>query len=484
MAYYLALGILNYDNDTIAPKKSLIEKSKYQSILSMEYYKIITSNEYIEVNDKLYDIKDSLSKDLSREITLNRKSIDRLRKIPSDLYQEYNELMSVSYVKWLEAKEKSDFSIFAPSLKRLIEISKEFAKYYGLINNNVYDTLLDDYEEGMNTEILDNFFGLLRDRITPLLEKIDKSKVIIRDDFSKAKVNHDKQMDLTKFALKEIGFDFNRGVIGETEHPFTSGITPNDVRITTHIYEDMFFSNIFSTVHEGGHALYEMNLDKSLNGTFLHGGTSMAIHESQSRFYENVIGRSKEFIHRIYKKVIQKLPKEYKDVTEEEMYLCANKVERSLIRVEADELTYSLHIMVRYEMEKKMLNEDIDVYDLPKLWNELYEKYLGINVPNDREGILQDSHWASGSFGYFPSYALGNAIGIQILRTMEKDIDVFEKVNSGKIKDVGKWLKENVYIYGKRVSPNELIELVTKEKFNPNYYIEYLENKFKDIYKI
>ena len=483
-SYYMALSLWNYDNTTIAPKKSLIEKSKYQSLLSMEVYKIITSPDYIETVDGLFEIKDTLPNDLKRAIFLEKRNMEHLKSIPSELYQEYSELANVSYSKWLEAKEKSDFSIFAPSFKRVIEIQKEFAKCYGLINNNVYDTLLNEYEEGMNTKILDDFFNNLKKRIVPLLNKIEKSKVKIRDDFASAKVNHQKQMDIAKFSLKQIGFDFSRGVVGETEHPFTSGISYNDVRVTTHIYENMFFSNIFSIVHEGGHALYDMNLDKKLEDNYLRYGTSMAIHESQSRLYENVFGRSREFISRIYKKIIQKLPSEYKNVTEEEMYLCANKVERSLVRTEADELTYSLHIMIRYELEKKMLNEDVDVYELPKLWNELYKEYLGIDVPNDKLGILQDSHWSDGAFGYFPSYALGNAYGIQFLRTMEKELDVFSLIKDGKIKEVNNWLKKNVYTYGGRVTPSELIELVTKEKFNPNYYLDYLENKFKDIYNI
>jgi carboxypeptidase Taq len=292
-------------------------------------------------------------------------------------------------------------------------------------------------------------------------------------------------MKLTKYILKINGFDFTRGCISETEHPFTDGISPNDARITTHIYENMFFSNIFSSAHEGGHAIYEQNLNNKLPDN-LRNAASMAWHESQSRFYENIICRSEEYIHLIYKKVNQVLPKPYKNnVSEHDMYLAANKVEPSLVRTEADELTYTLHIIIRYELEKQLIDGKLQVKDLRNAWNKLYKEYLGVDVTSDKEGVLQDSHWSSEAIGYFPSYALGNAYGAQILHTMMKDFDVYEAIKENKIKQkIGKWLKDHIYVYGEKLTPQELILKVTGEPLNPKYFEDYLTKKYTKIYKL
>lgn len=482
-AYYYALSLISYDNETTAPKASLSEKSNYNTFLGMEVYKLETNEEYIQVVNELFNIKDKLSSNLKREIELIKKDLDKTTKLPKELIEEELDLDSNSYIAWLKAKDASDFSIFAPYLDRWIKFAKKRAEYIGLINNNVYDTLLDEYEETVTTKELDIFFGKLKDAIIPLIKKIEKSKVKINDDFTRAKVSREKQLKLANYALKQIGFDFKRGVVGETEHPFTTKISPNDVRVTTHIYENAFLSNFFSIVHEGGHALYDMNLSKKLGNTILREGTSSAIHESQSRFYENIIGRSEEFTGRIYKKVISILPKEYKSITPYKLYLGSNVAMPSLNRCDSDELTYTLHIIIRYEMEKMFLNGDVDVYELPKIWNKLYKEYLGVDVLNDKEGILQDVHW-NGGFAYFPSYALGNVISAQILNTMQKEMDVFGLVKDGKIKQINDWLKNNVYIYGMLVSPKELVKIVTKEDINPDYYIKYLTDKFTKIYEL
>lgn len=483
--YSIVLSVLNFDNSTIAPKKSLSEKAELTSCVASKYFEIATSREYQEVIEELSKNYDKLDDSYKRITYLAKESLNRDKKIPPELQNEYSILLNKAFLVWRDAKQNNDWNSFEPILEKVVDYQKKIAKLYGPTNGSYYNTLLNLYEEGANTTTLDNFFQVLKDHIKPLLSRIQQSPVVINDSFAHSKVNHNKQMKLTKYILKTNGFDFTRGCIAETEHPFTDGISPNDARITTHIYENMFFSNIFSSAHEGGHAIYEQNLNNNLKDDLCN-AASMAWHESQSRFYENLICRSEEYINLIYKKVNSVLPKEYKNkVTPHEMYLVANKVTPSLIRTEADELTYSLHIMIRYELEKRLFDGDLKVKDLRNEWNKMYKEYLGIEVTNDKEGILQDTHWANGSFGYFPSYALGNAYGAQLLNTIEKEIDFKQAIKDNKIKQIiGKWLKDHVYIYGMKLTPEELIIKVTGEKLNPLYFTNYLENKYTEIYEL
>ena len=279
-------------------------------------------------------------------------------------------------------------------------------------------------------------------------------------------------------------FDKSRGLMKEREHPFTSGYGTSDVRVTNHYYEDLLTSSIFSAIHELGHATYDQQCDPALDATFLSGGSSMAIHESQSRFYENIVGRSYEFWVRHYPKLQNIFSEELCDVTLDEFYKYINKVECSLIRTEADELTYPLHVMVRYEIEKLIIESDVDVYELPKIWNKLYKEYLGIDVPSDKEGILQDVHWAGGSFGYFPTYALGSAYGAQMLDAMRKDLDFEKIIGEENLNKINEWLKNKIHIYGGTKTPDELMIISTGKSFDAAYYVEYLKNKFGKIYNI
>ena len=281
-----------------------------------------------------------------------------------------------------------------------------------------------------------------------------------------------------------MNFDKTKGLMKESEHPFTSGFGTTDVRITNHYYEDLLTSSIFSVIHETGHGLYEQNCNPELDETLLGGGASMAMHESQSRFYENIIGRKYSFWETHYP-VLQELFKdELKDTTLDDFYHNVNKVVCSLIRTEADELTYSLHIMIRYELEKGLISGTISVDELPQKWNEMYENYLGITPPNDSLGVLQDIHWAGGSFGYFPTYALGSAYAAQLYNAMKKEINVDEIIKSKNLKEINEWLKKHVHYYGKTLSSKEIIIKSTKEEFNPKYYIEYLKEKYMSIYNL
>lgn len=483
--YQIVLSVLNFDNSTIAPKKSLEEKAEYTSSVFESYIKLQTSPEYESIINELYYNKEKLNESYKRISVIDKKDLDHAKAIPLEMQKDYNILINKAFLIWRDAKQNNNWKLFEPYLTKIVEYQRKIASLWGPLNGSLYNTLLDSYEDGNTTEKLDDFFDTIKATIIPLVKKIQAKNLKYDNEFVYSKISHSKQLKIANYLLKTNGFDFTRGYIGETEHPFTDGISPNDARITTHIYENLFLSNIFSVIHEGGHAIYEQNLDDKLIDN-LRNAPSMAWHESQSRFYENIIGKSPEYIHLIYKKVNSMLSSKFKNkVTENQLYLAVNDVKASLIRTEADELTYSLHIIIRYELEKRLIEGNLEVKDLPIAWNKLYKEYLGIDVTSDTEGVLQDSHWASGSFGYFPSYALGNAIGAQLLNTMNKEFNVFEAVKENKIKQkIGKWLKNNVYVYGSLYTPKELLVKVTGEELNPKYFTNYLTEKFSKIYHL
>ena len=483
-AYGYALALISYDGETEGPAAAIEERSKAIGILSMEAFKHNRSPEYEKIIADLEASKKDLDKKWQRIVYLARKNIDDAKKIPPEEQRAFAELTTKAQHVWKEAKQKSDFKIFQPYLEKVVEFNRKFAKYLGPIDGKLYNRLLDNYEEGIKIEDLDKFFATLRARIVPLVKKIQASKVKIKDDFLFKKIPHDQQMEFGKELAAILGYNLKNGMIKETEHPFMNSISKNDVRFTTHIYENDFTNSMFSVAHEAGHAIYEQNIAEDLRGGPIGGGASMAFHESQSRFHENIIGRSEEFVSVLFPLLKKKFPNQLKGVTAKDFYLAINKVQPSFIRIEADELTYSLHIMVRYEIEKQLIAGEIEVKDLPKVWNQKYKEYLGITPPNDAKGVLQDVHWSFGGIGYFFSYALGNAYSAQLLHAMKKDLNINKAFKSLDLKPVRKWMYDHLYKYGKLLPPKELIKKATGEALNPNYYCDYLEEKFSKIYKI
>jgi carboxypeptidase Taq len=287
------------------------------------------------------------------------------------------------------------------------------------------------------------------------------------------------QQAFSEYLLGVFGYDLDHGVLKTSAHPFTSGVASVDTRITTHYDEKNVASAIFSTIHEMGHAIYEMQNDPKYDETLLHGGTSLGIHESQSRLYENMLGRSKAFWETHYDALVNVFPKQLKNVSLDDFFTYINEAKRSLIRIEADELTYALHVMVRYELEKQMINGRLKVSDLPKKWNQLMGRYVGKRPKTDKEGVLQDIHWSFGSIGYFPTYALGSAYAAQIYDAMSKDIDIDEAIRSGNIKAINLWLKDKVHRFGASKSPKEIMMHATGKPFDPSYYVNYLKDKFR-----
>lgn len=481
-AYHHVMGVTDFDAATVAPKGSHEGRGKVMGILSRVTYDLIANSDNEELLSVLEGDLDNLTQQQKREVEVLRKNYNQLNRIPADEYVEYNVLLNDAQAAWEKAKNQNDFQMFAPYLEKIVNFNVKFAGYY---NPDLppYGALLNEYEEGLTTKTLDAFFAQLRSTIVPLLEKITAAKPV-ENGFLFKKYPVYKQRQFADYLMQELGMDREHCNIAESEHPFTTGFNNKDVRITTHYYEDAPTFAIYSTIHEGGHAIYEMGCDDCYNYTLLSGGASMGIHESQSRFYENLIGRSRPFINHIFPKLQELFPEQLEGVDAEMFYRAVNKVEPSLVRTESDELTYCLHIMVRYEIEKKLIAGELAVKDVPETWNQLYKEYLGIDVPDDTHGCLQDIHWAGGSIGYFPSYALGSAYGPQMLHCMEKEVGhIYPDVEKGDLRKVTQWLKENIHRHSGLYKPAELFERVCG-KFDAKYFTDYLTRKYTELYDL
>ncbi|MBN2693699.1 carboxypeptidase M32 [bacterium] len=477
-----AQALIHWDMNTGAPKKGMGDKAKMLGTLGGESVKLLTSPKMNELLEILEAHKESLEPNDYQHVKHTRKRYDQMMKIPPKEYEEYLALCAEANQVWEEAKTESNFNLFAPYLKKIVEALRNFIVYRGSQEDHPYNTLLDDYEEGMTVEKLDIFFNTLRERIVPLVHKI-REKSQPECSFLAEKYPILKQKEFSDFIAKYIGYDFDAGMIKESMHPFTLGFGPNDVRITTHYHENNLMSAIFSTIHEGGHAIYEQQVSQNLAGTLLAEGTSMGIHESQSRMFENLFGRSLAFWKPIYAKTQEYFPT-LSNFTLEQFYKGINITKPSLIRIEADELTYSLHVMVRYDLEKALFSGACEVEDLPELWNKKMEEYLGVTPENDSVGVLQDVHWGSGLFGYFPSYALGNAYASQFFNTMNKEFSVFDELEKGDFTKIKEWLKKHIHQFGKTKKPEEILIEATGEGLNPNHFAEYLEKKFTSLYNL
>ncbi|CAG9622593.1 carboxypeptidase M32 [Sutcliffiella rhizosphaerae] len=485
-SYNEALSLIFWDLRTGAPKKGLDRRSDVIGVLSSEVFKMSTSEEMASFLTQLLN-KDNLHNldDVTKASLLeSQKNYERNKKIPAKEYQEYVVLSTKAESVWEEAKDKSDFTMLQPLLEQLVDFNKKFIGYWGH-EGNKYNTLLDMYEPGVTVEKLDEVFGKLKERIVPLVKKIADSSIQPRTKDLLIQFPKENQRDFSLNILKELDYDFDSGRLDETVHPFSIGLNPGDVRVTTKYDEDDFRTAVFGTIHECGHALYEQNISKDLQGTGLCSGTSMGIHESQSLFYENFVGRHENFWSRHYNTLQGYANGEFDGISLEEFYVAINEAKPSFIRIEADELTYSLHIMIRYELEKELFNDELEVKDLPRAWNEKYESYLGITPSNDAEGVLQDVHWSGGSFGYFPSYALGYMYAAQFKHAMLKDLPNYDELLlEGNLVPVKEWLTTNIHQYGKLKKPLKILKDVTGEELNVQYLIEYLEDKYSNIYQL
>lgn len=484
-AYSEAVSVMYWDMRTGAPKKGLPARSEAVGTLSTELFNMSISDEMANILDELEKKKETLEPKLLKTYEEVKKEFDLSKNIPADEYREYVVLTSQAEATWEEAKEKADFDMFLPYLEKIVAMTKKFIGYWGEKDGNAYNTLLDQYEPGMTTDIIDEVFDELKKTIVPLVKKISESEYQPDTSFLFKQFPKENQEAFSHEILNQLGYDFEAGRLDETVHPFAMGINIGDVRITTKYDEYDFRSAVFGTIHECGHALYEQNFDTELEGLPIADGTSMGIHESQSLFYEQFIGHNENFWKYNFEALKKQSPKQFEGVALEDFLRAINVSKPSLIRIEADELTYPLHIMIRYEIEKGLFNGEYEVKDLPKIWDDKYEEYLGIRPENNGEGVLQDVHWAGGSFGYFPSYALGYMYAAQLKVAMLKDLPNFDELCAmGDFEPILAWLTKHVHRHGKMKTPLEIIKDTTGEGLNAKHLATYLSEKYTQLYNL
>jgi len=480
-------ALLGWDLETKMPEKATPLRSKIMGTLSKLAHEKMTSPEMVDhmralrlpgMSEKL----DSMTLALVREVG---RDFDKSSKIPLDLLQEIVETTTHAHHVWTEARETKNFKLFEPVLRKLISLSQRKAEVIGY-ENSPYDALLDDYEPGLTVRQIDPLFTRLKEDLVPLIQAIQNSSVSANTDILKAgPFPAETQLALTRKVLEVMGFDFAAGRLDLAPHPFTSGAGSLDVRLTTRVDEYDVYSALSSSMHEGGHGIYEQGINPALNRTPLSEGTSLGIHESQSRLWENQIGRSKAFCTYLLPLMQEYFPKQLKNVSLDEFYAAVNSVSQSFIRVESDEVTYNLHIMLRYEIEKDLIEGHLKVSDIPEAWNAKMQAYFGITPPDDSQGCLQDIHWSHGSFGYFPTYTLGNLYSAQFFRQAEKQIpNLTQKTEKGELLELKSWLNENIHFVGRTENAATIVERVTGEPLNAGYFTDYLWNKYGTLFKI
>jgi carboxypeptidase Taq len=413
-----------------------------------------------------------------------QRNYDRSTKLPRKLVEEVARVQAGSFEAWRRARQLNDFASFAPWLSRTVALQREVADHIGYVETR-YDALLDLFEPGITTSKLDTLFAPVREVSATLLRRIEASGNTVDDSCLQGEFSEEQQVALSDVLLRGMGYDFSHGEIAVSPHPFTTSFgSPFDVRLTVHPDKHFIQSSVMAAIHEGGHALYEQGSAPTLARTPIAGGASMGTHESQSRLWENAIGRSDAYWQGQFKVVQQAFPEHFAAVDAATFARALNKVKPSLIRIEADEVTYNLHIIVRFELEKALVNGDVAIESLPGLWNAKYREYLGVEPTTDSEGVLQDIHWSSG-FGYFPSYTLGNLYGAQIYSALRKDFPNFdERLASGDTAFILDWLRNKMYIFGAMHQPENLMERVSGEAPNPEFFARYLTSKFEAIYQL
>ncbi|WP_246145571.1 carboxypeptidase M32 [Bacillus rubiinfantis] len=480
------IGLIDWDQKVMAPKKGRYVFAKAAGSLRTEVFKLSVSEEMGELLALLTkeEYQQELNQVTRAKVREYKTFYDKSKRIPAELFQEYSVLTGQANDAWEEARATNDFERFLPYLEKIVTYTRKFAEIYGY-EDHPYDALLDEYEPGLTVKVLDPLFAKLRKASVDLLKRIQQDGKPTRSEIFEKTYPINKQQEFNRYILPLIGFDIDAGRLDETIHPFAQAVTIGDVRLTTRYLENNVRSALFGTIHEAGHGIYEQQINPDFEESVLQSGASFGIHESQSRFLENMIGRSKEFWSYFYPALQETFPEQLENVALTDFYRAVNTVEPSMIRVEADELTYNLHIMLRYEIEKGLIAGEIEAKDLPEIWNKKMQDYLGVMPATDSEGVLQDVHWSFGGIGYFPSYALGNLYAAQILRTIQKALPDFAAlIEKGEFKQIQGWLKEHIHQYGKLYTPNELIVKVTGEELNADYLVEYLEKKYTEVYEL
>ena len=482
-----ALGSLaEWDQNTAMPDGAAEVRGYQMATLQGVLHEHWTSPRLGKLLDELSErVQQAAYSDADRGLLRQaRRDYDHATKLPRTLVEEIARVQAASFTAWRRARENNDFASFAPLLSRTVAIQREVADRLGFAETR-YDALLDEYEPGMTARKLEALFTPIRETSRSLLQRIEASGNTVDASCLEGDFTATQQMTLGERILQHMGYDFSRGQIAVSPHPFTTSFgSPFDVRLTTRINKRHIQEALMADIHEGGHALYEQGSSPTLARTPVAGGASMGAHESQSRLWENPIGRSTAYWQGQFSVLQELFPEHYANIDAATFARALNKVQPSLIRIEADEVTYNLHIMVRFELEKALINGDVAIETLPSLWNAKYREYLGIVPPNDAQGVLQDIHWTSG-FGYFPSYTLGNLYAAQIFSTLQKVFPDFDaRLASGDTRFVLKWLQQHMYSLGAIYQPEDLIKRVTNEAPDPSYFARYLTAKFEKIYNL
>ncbi|MDR1099660.1 MAG: carboxypeptidase M32 [Treponema sp.] len=491
-SYHLekAIAVLQWDEETYLPARGVEERSEQLALLEEIAHRRFTEPETGRLLADLGSTPDNPRgderlADMERDfLRVMRRKYDRAVRLPPDFVAAEARAEGLSQPAWAQARRDNDFAAFLPHLKVMIDFARKKAELWGFGGGARYDGLLDIYEPGMSAVEIDAVFTPLRERLVSLLEKIRRSSPP-DTAFLNQRFDVEKQARFNHRLMDYLGFDRDRGRLDASAHPFTTTLGPHDVRITTRYFPDNILSGIFSVIHESGHAFYETGFAPELRGSCLADGASMAFHESQSRFWENVIGRSRPFWEGFSPALQETFPRQLDGVGTESFCRAVNEVKPSLIRVDADEVSYALHIILRFELEKRLISGELEAEKLPAVWREYSREYLGVESETDADGVLQDVHWSMGSFGYFPSYALGNLYGAQIRRKIESDLPDFEGVvRRGEFGVLRDWLNNHIYRWGCRLEPAELLRKITGEQLSVIPFLEYIEKKYTELYGI
>jgi carboxypeptidase Taq len=478
-----ASAVLGWDQQTYMPPAGAEDRGQQLATLRQIAHTKFVSTEIGRLLDDLQPYTSQLDPDSfdSRLMKVTRRNYDKDIKVPVDWVMEFAMVTTAAYEAWGKARAENDFAHFQPHLEKILDLSHRYAELFAPYDH-IYDPLIDRFEPGLKTTDIKAIFNTLRPQQVGLIRQIARLPQV-DDSFLHLTYDEQKQWDIGVEIITKMGFDWKRGRQDKTLHPFTTSFGLGDVRITTRVLPNNLASALFGTLHESGHAMYEMGSDPSLNRTPLMGGASSGIHESQSRMWENLIGRSYPFWQCFYPRLQEVFPSQLANVSLDAFYKGINKVQPSLIRVEADEATYNLHIMLRMELEIALMENTLAVRDLPEAWNSRFQEYLGITPPNNTDGVLQDVHWSGGMIGYFPSYALGNLIAAQLWERINADIpDLPAQIRRGEFAPWLSWLREKVHKHGSKFEPQELIQRVTGTKIVPAPYMRYLGRKYTEIY--
>ncbi len=480
-----ASALLGWDQQVNMPPGGAAARGQQLGTLRRLAHQKFTSAEVGQLLDALEKSVKNLDPDSddARLVKVTRHDFEKYTRVPGEYLVKLSSVTSKAHHVWQQARKEDDFSIFQPFLEEIVDLRRQYADFFAPYDH-IYDPLLDDFEPGLKTRDVKAIFSALRPEQTALIRAISDQPQV-DDLFLHQKFDEQKQWDFGVEVITAFGYDWNHGRQDKAAHPFTNSSSVDDVRITTRVYPDFLNPALFATMHEAGHALYGLGIDPALSRTTLAGGASMAVHELQSRMWENLVGRSLPFWEHYYHRLQQVFPDQLSGVSLDAFYKGINKVQPSLIRVEADEATYNLHIMLRLELEIALMEGTLEVKDLPEAWNSRMNEYLGIAPPSDANGVLQDIHWSSGLFGYFSTYALGNLVSAQLWEVIIKDIpDLQDQIRRGEFSALLTWLRENIHRHGSKFEPQELIHKVTGSKIDPSAYLRYLRAKFGAIYAL